>query len=196
MPDLGLQTQAQQHFGFLVSENGYRCTQSTPYRIHFESPTTFIELVYEGNRSFELGLRIGKTGVNVGGNPPFSIDEILRLHRAPEAKKFSLLQVTSPQVLASFVEQLAQMLRAYGGALIDGSEQSFADLAEQRRGEIKAYALERNLREARAEADTAWHKKDYRGVVKALKPLRASLTAAEVGKLEFAEKHSGPDNYD
>jgi hypothetical protein len=195
MPDLGLQTQAEQNFGFLVSENGYRCTQSTPYRVRFESPTTFIELVYDGNRSFELGLLVGKTGLNVSGNPPFSIDEILRLRRAPEAKKFSLVQVTSSEVLASFVQQLAQTLRTYGGDFIAGNEQSFADLAEQRRSEVKAYALERDLRKARAEADTAWHKKDYHGVVKALKPLRAALTAAEVGKLEFAEKHSGPDNY-
>lgn len=88
MPDLGLQTQAEQHFGFLVSENGYQCTQSTPYRVRFESPTTFIELVYDGDRSFELGLLVGRTGLNVNGNPPFSIDEILRLRRAPEAKKF------------------------------------------------------------------------------------------------------------
>jgi hypothetical protein len=193
MPDLGLQTQAEQHFRFLVSENGYRCTQSTPYWVRFESPTTFIELVYDGDRSFELGLLIGKTGLNVSGNPPFSIDEILRLRAAPEAKKFSLVQVTSREVLASFVEQLAQMLRAYGRDFIAGNEQSFADLSEQRRREVKASALERGLRKARAEADTAWHKKDYCEVVKALKPLRATLTAVEVGKLEFAEKHSDPD---
>lgn len=195
MPDLGLQTQAEQHFGFLVSENGYRCTQSTPYRVRFESPTTFIDLVYDGNRSFELGLLVGKTGVNISGNPPFSIDEILRLRRAPEAKKFSLVQVTSREVLASFVQQLAQMLRAYGGDFIAGNEQSFAELAEQRRGEVRAYALERDLRKARAEADAAWHRKDYPAVVKALKPLRSALTAAEVGKLEFAEKQSRPESH-
>ncbi len=151
--------------------------------------------MYDGNRSFELELLVGKTGSKASGNPPFSIDEILRLRRAPEAEKFSLIQVTSSEVLASFVQQLSQTLRTYGEEFIAGNEQSFAELAEQRRREVKAYALERELRKARTEADTAWHKKDYPGVVKALKPLRAALTAAEVGKLEFAEKHCRPDNY-
>ena len=195
MPDLGLQTQAERHFGFLVTEKGYRRNQSTPYRVRFESPTTFVELVYDGNRSFELGLLVGEIASEVSGNPAFSIDEILRLRRAPEAKKFSLIQVTSRELLASFIEQLAQLLRTYGEDFIAGNERSFAELAEQRRKEVEAYALERDLRKARAEADNAWHRKDYPAVVKALKPLRAALTAAEVGKLEFAEKQSRSETH-
>jgi hypothetical protein len=194
MPDFGLQTQTERHFGFLVSEKGYRCTQSTPNLVRFESPTTFIELVYDGDRSFELGLLVGKTCSEASGNPAFSIDDILRLRLAPEADKFSLVQVTSSEVLASFVEQLAQMLRAYGGDFIAGKEQSFAELADQRRREVKAYAIQRDLRKARAEADTAWHRKGYPAVVKALRLLRAALTAAEVGKLEYAEQQSNLDN--
>jgi len=115
---------------------------------------------------------------------------MLRFRRAPEAGRFSLVQVTSNDALASFVAQFAQMLRKYGESFVAGSEQSFAELAEQRRREVQTYALERDLRIARAEAETAWRKKDYPAVVKALKPLRAALTAAEVGKLEFAEKQS------
>lgn len=187
MPDIGLQTQAERHLGFLVAEKGYRCTASTPYRVRFDSPTTFIELVFDGNRSYELGLLIGKAGSESSGNPPFSIDEILRLRHAPEAKRFSLVQVTSSETLASFVAQLAQMLQTYGGDFVSGNEKSFAELAEQRQREIKTYALERDLRMARVALEAAWQKKDYGAVVKALNPLRAALTATEVGKLEFAE---------
>jgi len=50
------------------------------------------------------------------------------------------------------------------------------------------YAVEGTLRAARAKAETAWGRKDYLPVVKALSPLRAALRAVEVGKLEFAEK--------
>lgn len=191
MPDLGLQAQAERHFGFLVSEKGYRCTESTPYRVRFESPTAFIELVFDGDRSYELGLLVGKTGVAGSGNHPFSIDEILRLRRAPEAERFSLVQVTSSEALASFVAQLAQMLRSHGTDFVTGNERSFSELAEQRRREVQNYALERDLRAARAEAEAAWRGKDYASVVKALKPLRAALTVTEVGKLEFAEKQCG-----
>jgi hypothetical protein len=41
----------------------------------------------------------------------------------------------------------------------------------------------------RGEAEKAWRNKDYRGVVRVLGSFRAALTAVEVGKLEFAEKH-------
>jgi len=188
MPDLGLSDQAQQHFGFLATEKHYRNTELTPYRVRFESPTTFVELVFDGNRSYELGLLVGKIS---SGNPPFSVDEILRLRRAPEAGTFSLVQVTTREGLATWVEKLAQVFRTYGSDFIAGNEQSFAELAEQRRKEVQDYALERDLRMARAEAEAAWRKKDYAAVVTALRPLRAALTAAEVGKLEFAEKQCG-----
>ena len=75
MPDLGLQAQARKHFDFLTFEKGYKCVDSTPCRVRFESPTAFIELVFDGDRSYELGLLIGKTGSK---NPPFSIGDILR----------------------------------------------------------------------------------------------------------------------
>lgn len=186
MPDLELQAQALRHFGFLITEKGYTCTESNPYRVRFESPTVFVELVFDGNRSYELGLLIGKAGSE---NPPFSIDEILRLRHAPEAGALSLVQVTTGEAMATWVAKLAEAFRAYGDDFIAGKERSFAELAEQRRKEVRDYAVERDLRMARTEAETAWHAKDYQAVVNALKPLRAALTATEVGKLEFAEKH-------
>lgn len=194
MSDLELQAQAQQHFGFLTAEKGYKCTESTPFRVRFESPAAFVELVFDGIRSCELSLLIGKNG---SANPPFSIDELLRLRRAPEAERFSLVQVTSNDALASFVAQFAEMLRKHGESFIAGDEQSFAELAEQRRREIQTYALERDLLRARTEADMAWRKMDYATVAKVLKPFRAALTAAEAGKLEFAERqdHNVRDRY-
>lgn len=188
MPDLGLQAQAERHFGFLLLGKGYRCTESTPYRVRFDSPGAFIELVFDGNRSYELGLLVGKAGGESSGTHPYSIDEILRLKRAPEAERFSLVQVTSTEALASFVAQLAEMLRSHGTDFITGNEKSFSELAEQRRREVQNYAIERDLRAARAEAESAWRVKDYAAVVTALRPLRGALAAAEVGKLEFAEK--------
>lgn len=188
MPDIGLKTQAKQHFEFLVLERGYRCTQSTPYRVRFESPTTFIALVYDGNRSYELDLLVGKAGSESSGNPSFSIAEILRLRQAPEAKQLSQIQVTSAEVLASFVQQLARALRTYGEDFIVGNEKSFVELSKQREAECKAYALESDLRRARAKAEAAWKKADYATVVSALNSLRGALIATEIAKLEFAEK--------
>ena len=186
MADLGLQTQAERHFDFLVSERGYKCTVATSCRVRFESSTTFIELAFDGNRSFELGLLIKLASSK---NPPFTIDEILRLRHAPEAESFSLVQVTTSEALATWVEKLAQMFRIYGDDFVTGNERSFAKLAEQRQREAEHYTLERVLRTARVEAEIAWRSKDYESVIKALKPVRTALTATEVGKLEFAEGH-------
>lgn len=188
MPDLGLQEQAKLHFDFLVSEKSYRCIESTPYWVRFESPTVFVELLFDGKHSYELRLLVGKIGAESSENPPFSIDEILRLCRAPEAERFSLVQVTSRKTLASFVAQLSQMLRSYGADFIEGKEKRFTELSQQRRREVESYAFERDLRMARTEAESAWRKKDYDTFVKVLNPFRNALAASEVGKLEFAKK--------
>ena len=187
MLDLGLQAQAERHFGYLESEMGYRRTESTPSRIRFESPTVFVELVYDGNRSYELGLLVGRVGSQ---NPPFTIDEILRLRGALEAKAFSLEQVTTRDALDRWLEELAGVLRTFGSDFIAGDESSFVEIEEQRQAEVANYAIDRELRAARAKVEVAWRKKDYASVVQVLQPLRAALTKTEIGKLEFAENQT------
>ena len=187
MTDLGLQIQVLRHFGFLVSDKGYRCTESSPYRVRFESSTVFIEILFDGHRSYEINLVIGKIGSNNGGRR-FSIDEILRFCKAPEAKRFSLIQVVSRETMTSFVAQLAEMLKKYGDDFVAGNEERFKELALQRKREVEKYALEYKLRTARANAAVAWHKKEYSAVIKILDPFRAILTASEIKKLEFAKK--------
>ena len=184
MPDLGLKAHAERSFGFLLRERGYTCTESTPCRMRFESRTVFVELVFDGERSFELGLLVGKRDAY---SPPFSIDEILRFRRAPDAASFSLIQITTSLAMARWVQKLADALRTYGSDLLTGNSTSFAELANCCRKEARTYALRERLRAARPNPDAAWRRRDYATVVKALKPLRAALTAAEVGKLEYAE---------
>jgi hypothetical protein len=188
MPDLGLQAQAEQHFSFLIWENGYRCIESTPYRVRFESSTMFVEIVFDGNRSYELGLLVGQAASSSRGQPPLSIDEILRFRRAPEAESFSLLQVTTSEALAALIEELARLLRIYGSDLVAGNKLSFAALLRQRHTEVERYAVERGLRAARVEAEAAWLSKDYTAVIRALEPFRTALTESEIKKLNFCKK--------
>ena len=184
MRDSGLQSHAEEYFGFLISGEGYKLTESTPYRVRFESPTVFVELVYDGRHSYELGLLVDKIGSRIS---PYTIGEILRLRRAPEAASFSLLQVTTAEALARWIEKMAGLFRRFGSDLIAGHEQSFNDLEQHRRKDVQTYALDRALRAACAQAEAAWQKKDYASVVKALNPLRFALSATEVRKLEFAK---------
>ena len=150
MPDLGLQAQAKKHFDFLITEKGYRCTESTPCRVRFESSTVFVEIIFEGNRSCELALLIGKTALESRkAQPPFSIDEVLRLNRAPEAQRYSLVQVTTREALATFTKELSRLLRTYASDVLVGNKLRFAALLRQRQSEVKRYALGEGLRIAR-----------------------------------------------
>lgn len=185
MPDIGLQAIAEQHFGFLVSERSYRLVESTPHLVRFESASVYVEIVYDGERSYELGLLVG---LRTDPDPPFSIHEVLRLRRAPEAKSFALIQITTAEGMVRWIDRLAVVFRTYGDDLISGTQRGFVELSTQRRDDTKRYALERELRSARAEAANAWRSKDYVRVVKIFGPLRDVLTAAERGILEFSEK--------
>jgi hypothetical protein len=189
MGDLGLQAQAEKQFAFLLQESGYRCVVSTPYRVRFESSKANVDIVFDGNRSYELTLLLSRARLT--GAPPasFTIDEVLRLRGAPEAAHFSLVQVTTPQKLAEFVAQFANLLRRYGRDVVAGDDDAFRDLAEQRSQEAEAYGRQRDVRVARAKAQIAWREKNYAGVVEALRPVRSTLTASEIRKLEFAERH-------
>jgi hypothetical protein len=191
MPDLGLQAEAKNHFDFLITEKGYKCAESTPHRVRFESSSVFVEIVFDGNRSCELALLVGKAALDKKGQPPFSIDEIVRLRRAPETERFSLIQITSREALARFVEKLARLLRTYASDLLDGSVLRFAALLRQRNSEVKRYAVDQSLRIARAEAEAAWYRKDYEAVIKAIEPFRKALIPSEIKKLSFSKKHCG-----
>lgn len=186
MTDLGFQALAEEQFGFLVTEKGYTWAESTPSRVRFESPQVFIDLIFDAGNSYQLGLLVGRKGAE---GPPFRIDEILRLRHAPEATSFELIQVTTGEALALWLGKLAGALRTYGDDFIAGNERSFEEVAGLRHAEVREYALERELRAARADADAAWHRKDYAAVIEAFEPVRALLTPGELAKLEFAEKH-------
>src|SRR5947209_11927121 len=109
MGDLGLQLQVDSHFAFLKAK-GYRRIQSTPYHVRFESPKTVVEVVFDGSRSYELGVLISRANAAGEHNPPFTLEEILRLRRAPEAERLSLVQVTTRDAMASFVQQFSELL--------------------------------------------------------------------------------------
>lgn len=190
MADLGLQAYVKQPFSFLVADLGFTCTACGPSRVRFESSTMFVELLFDGSRSYELSLWVGKSNVENCGIPPFSLDEILRLCHSSEAERYSLVQVTTREMLAAWIAQFAEVLRTYGVDILTGDASLYAALQEQRHLEIERSALERDLRSARAEAESAWGKKDYAVMVKALKPFHNVLTTSEIRKLEFAEKRS------
>ncbi len=184
---LKFQTLTEEAFAFLETSLGFKRHLVAEGLLRYETEDVFVVVSYDARRSLELSLDLGQK--NAAVERPFNFGEVLRSVKAPEDVPSSY-QVTSEEMLKRFLNKLAETLRRYGASLLQNDATAFAQLSRLRERECEQYSLERELRKARADADNAWHRKDYPAVVKALKPLRAALTATEVGKLEFAEKQS------
>ena len=187
MSNLNLELHALQAFGFLISEYGYRCTEQAAHRVPFESPVVHVDVVYDGSRSHEVDLDVRRVGLEPREHASYSIGEILRLCAAPDAKEFDLFRASSEEQLVSYLEKIAQALKAYGKDFLLGDVDRFTELVRQRRRESEVYALERELRMARRKARAAWDAGDYAGVVSAFGLVRHALTPADADKLKLAE---------
>ena len=163
---------------------GFRCVRSEATFVRFESLGVSIN-VYHGRRSFEIGLEIESAPSPIDA---YSFSEILRLVDSKQAQHYRDYATHTAQGVAEGVRQLAELFQLCMAAGILNDKQLFSRLRLQREELGRNYALETQLEQARRKSEAAWQKKDYEAVVKALKPLRAALTASEVGKLEFAEK--------
>jgi len=155
----------------------------------YESPAVVASLFYDNQRSFEVSFGLERKGDP--SQPAFTIDAILRSLEVPVTDWPSGYSATSLADAKRLTQKIATILALHAKQLLEGENEAWKKIAEQRQKDIRDYALEKSLLTARYEAEVAWRKKDYASVVKAFKPLRAALTAAEVGKLEFAEEQSG-----
>lgn len=185
MPNQKFEMLAKEAFAFLEQNFGFKLRSMDEGVLRYETEDVFVIVSYEARRSYELSLDIGQK--NVAVERAFNFGEVLRSVKAPEDVPSSY-QVTSDEALQKFPNKLAETLQRYGMSFLRNDSAAFMQLSQLRERECNQYALERDLRKARVEAETTWHKKDYPAVVKALKPFRAALTATEVGKLDFAEK--------
>lgn len=174
------------HFSFLET-SGFRCVRAEATFVRFESPTASVN-VYHGRRSFEIGLEMESTP---SPTDAYSFSEILRLVDREQGERYRNYATHTAQGVAEGVARLAELFQRCIAAGILNDRQLFARLKVQRVELARNYALETQLEQARRKSEAAWRAKDYAAVVAALKPLRAALTAAEVGKLEFAERQCG-----
>ncbi len=178
--------EVKNHFAFLEMF-GFRCVRSEATFVRFESSMIGIN-VYHGRHSFEIGLEIESTA---SPTDTYSFSAILRLVDRQQAEQYRYYATHTAQGVVEGARQLAESFQRCLAAGILNDNQLFSRLKLQRQELTKNYALDVQLQQARRKTETAWHNKDYATVVKIMKPLRGSLSASEVAKLEFAEKHRG-----
>jgi len=172
-------------FSFLETL-GLHCVRSEASFVRFESPRISIN-VYHGRRSFEIGLEVEST---LSPTDSYSFSEILRLVDREQGEQYRNYATHTAQGVAEGVGKLAEIFQRCVAVGILNDEQLFSRLKLQREELARKYALETQLVQARRKSEAAWHRKDYATVVRVLKPLRAALSATEIGKLEFAEKET------
>ena len=175
--------ETKDRFAFLETL-GFHHVRSEQTFVRFESPRANVN-VYHGRRSFEIGLEIESAA------DAYSFSEILRLVDRKQVEQYRNYATHTAQGVAEGVAKLAELFQGCIAAGILNDKQLFARLKAQRGELARNYALETQLEQARRKSEAAWRTQDYAAVVAALKPLRAALTATEVGKLEFAEKQCG-----
>ena len=190
MSELDFQSQVERHFSFLVLECGFQRSGQSAGRVRYESSNVYVEVLFDEGRSFELGLLVGRLDSK---DPPFAIDEILRLRRNPDADAYGLVQATSADTLATWLARFATALRSFANDFVAGNNGSFAEIAAQRRREVATYTLERDLRAARDDAAIAWHQNDFARYISLLSPFRQHLHRSEIMRLAYAGKHRGAE---
>ena len=180
---------ARSAFAFLTDDEGFCVVHSGGERVRFESKSVYVEVLFDAQRSFEVGVQIGLAdSLGPGKERPFSLSEILRLRRIPDTDILEGAQATTKSVLGTLLAALARKTRDHARDFLSGDADSYRELASFRELETESYAQEQRLRYMRADADAAWTAKDYLAVIKAYGSSPSLLTASERKRLEYAKK--------
>ena len=120
-------------------------------RVRYENGEVFLGVNFDSGRSYELGVEIGQKIPNKVERP-FSLAEILRLRNVPASATIDGLSVSNTTKLADHLRLLADLTLSHADDFLTGNDLSFAQVAKLREKESIAYAIQRDLRSARARA--------------------------------------------
>jgi hypothetical protein len=180
--------EARRSFDDVAQKFGMSGVSSNDREVRYENDGAFMIINFDNGRSYELGVEIGRRRL-AQPERPFSLAEILRLRSAAEAAAIDGMMVSDAARLPDALARLARLTSQYAADFLMGSDFSFAQVAKLRQRESDAYALERDLRSARARSEAAWGKRDYQGVVQSLEPMEQHLSPAEKKRLDYSRRH-------
>ena len=180
--DLRFAEEVGARFSFL-EDLGFRNVRSDATHVRYESPQVGIN-VYHDQRSFEIWLTMESAA------DTYSLGEILHQIDPKQSKQYRYDYVArTVQGVVVGVDKLASLFRQCLASGMLPDKQLSERLKIQGKERIAKYALDIELMHVRRKLESAWHKKDYPCVVELLKPFQAALTATEIAKLKYAEKH-------
>jgi hypothetical protein len=190
MPNTFLE-EARLAFDHICGRFNMHCVFASRQAVRYENESVFLNINFDGQRSFELGVEIGKISL-IESERPFSLGEILRLCGPEHSALIDGLMIREAIHLPEALRHLAELTSNHAAEFLRGGDLPFAKLASQRQTEGDLYALEKTIHTARARSEVAWKKRDHRGVVSALAPIEQHLSPAERKRLEYSRHHLAP----
>ena len=175
-------------FEFLVEDFSFACVKRDMTYVRYESNVAFVN-IYHGRASFELNVEIGER-VGQGSVPEnsFTIGDILYLANRKIAETYRPYQVTNPESVKKFVNELAHLVKDYAMPALQGDHaflQRVSEMQLQRSDDLlRGWELNR----VRKNVESAWRERDFKRVIELYGPFEKYLSPAELKKLEFAKK--------
>ena len=184
---LGFAETVAAKFGFLASE--YGMTMAAEPTIVRCAGNGVLVNIWHGRQSYEIGLDIGRVG-GTGRNHLFHMVDLLAAADGHEkAADYHSYAATTKESVEAGLAQMALDLQRCGVTALRGKRSTFEQMSELQRERARRFADKVNGRQVRADAAEAWTLHNFGKVAALLGSIEPLLSAAELGRLEYARKH-------
>jgi hypothetical protein len=172
---------AKETFAFLLDQD-FSVIEELPTLIRYKKDGIEVD-VFHGRQSYEIGAGISGFGTR------YAMSEIIRANDPEVARRYRDAVATTPEAVASALEELGYLMKSYGSRALNGDPHFFTELGQQRKLWSKDYALDVLTEQLRPKAADAFRRRDYATAAELYTRIRSRLSPAEIKKLAFAEAH-------
>lgn len=174
--------------GATLAAYSYGPAIADPFRVRFEKPSSYVEVVYDASRSQEVSIWLGESPNS--SEPPLELPDVLRATScdADDVQFAELIQTSDPDALERLLERASELLRRCASRFLEDGHDAFLAARTLRSERAAYYTAQLRSRGLLDEADAAWDEKDYGRVHDLLNPIRDSLGESHRRRLKFAEK--------
>lgn len=172
-------------FSFLEEKYNYKLVQEDITFVRYESSQVFINF-YHGRSSYEIGVEMGlMTDQGKMARLTTLVEAVV-----PNYFKSVTFQSADPLIVERCLEKIAKIIKKSFKLLLLGDEKEWDKVWIQQQLNVEQFVEKYNIDPVKENADKAWHRKEYKEVVKLYSSVEHYLTNTERKRLEYAKKQS------
>jgi hypothetical protein len=179
-------TAVENAFGFLEKTHGFKVIKQTHNTVVYTTEVVEVSLFHDDQRSFEVGLGLSLISRSI--QLVFSFEEILQFFNVPANERPAGYSARTQIEIRRILAMISEIMTGHASKLLDGNDDDWNRIIEQRRSNCFAYAAATSLIQAKRIVDVAWASHDYKKVVSVLEGFEEKLGKAEVAKLAYARR--------